>query len=977
MRRPVFIIVVLSLFVIAAPMHILAMGSRGRGHNYNLLLVTIDTLRPDHLGCYGYQDVKTPVIDRLSSEGTLFTQVFTPVPITLPSHVSIMTGLYPVQHGIRNNGNFILGQEAITLAEVMKEQGYKTGACVGAFVLDSLFGLDQGFDHYDDSLTKEGAGATLLENERRAEAVTKAGLNWLKESGDCPFFLWLHYFDPHAIYLPPGPFDKEYKGHLYDGEIAYTDKCIGDLFDGLEEMGFMDRTVIILVSDHGEGLGEHGEPTHAIFLYDSTMRVPLIIRAPGKILPSGKKIGAMVSTLDIFPTVLDIFSIPLKKVPVSDLYGKSLIPLIMGKTDSLHQEILFESLYPELNFGWSRLEGIRTPGWKYIKAPKPELYNLAEDPKEEKNLCSENVVIWQERMERLKQSMGAGRDSRTALDDKIRERLESLGYVWSAKEQQTGGIGQRHDPKDMISLMECIDRGVSYIYLGFYEQAHKEFQGIIDINPENASALFYLASVEEKMGRLEDAEKTYRRLLEFSPDYLDVHNHLGVIYHRQGKLDLALREFNMAIEQAEYPEVYYNLSVVHRLMGNHDEAVRAAKKALSLDSMYADALNQLGQLALDSGVAKEASEYFLQALIIDPGHLEAHNNLGVVYHREGKNGEAIEEFNRALDIDPNRAEAHNNLGGVYLTIGNYDQAVESFRNAIRIKPDYVEAIINLGTVNFHKGEYSAARDHYLNAVELAKEDRDIWNHLGLLYLAQNEYDLAYEAFDKTIRSGHASADIYFYMGKAALGMRSFDNALNFWEKAIAADPGYKNAYIQKGQLLYDLGMAQEAIKEWKEAHRIDSEDPLPVNNMATVRFQNNEYSEAIALWEKALKLAPDIEDPYLHIGTAYLRLNDTEKAIQVWNQLLERRPDHIEALLNLGAAFYQRGNAVEAIKIWTKAEGLDTENAKIHYNLGLAFFSQGNYRQSLDELKEALRLDPDNQETLVLIQQAAGFESNQ
>jgi len=223
-----------------------AMGGRVKKPCYNLILITIDTLRPDHLGCYGYKEVQTLVMDRLAEEGVLFSQAFTSVPITLPSHVSIMTGLYPIQHGIQNNGNYILGRNAMTLAEVMKSSGYRTCACVGAIVLDPPFGLDRGFDHHDDSIPRRGSAPTILDNERRAEVVTKAALDWLKGNRDGPFFLWLHYFNPHAIYLPPAPFDKEYKGHLYEGEIAYTDTCIGDLIRRLKDMGLEETTVFIL-----------------------------------------------------------------------------------------------------------------------------------------------------------------------------------------------------------------------------------------------------------------------------------------------------------------------------------------------------------------------------------------------------------------------------------------------------------------------------------------------------------------------------------------------------------------------------------------------------------------------------------------------------------------------------------------------------------------------------------------------------------
>jgi len=950
MKRFFFLTLIVPVVITASAGPVTALGTTAKGPQRNLLLITIDTLRTDRLGCYGYQDTNTPVIDRLASKGVLFTQAFTPVPVTLPSHVTIMTGLYPIQHGVRNNGNYILDPEVLTMAEVMKAHGYRTGACIGAFVLDSLFGLDQGFDFYEDSLPKEGAAAILLENERRGEEVTRAGLNWLAAHKDGPFFLWLHYYDPHAVYLPPSPFREEYKGHLYDGEIAYTDKCIGDLLLGMERLGLMDRTAVILTSDHGEGLGEHGEPTHAIFIYDTTIHVPLIIHDPWGIIPVGR-FDDLVSILDIFPTVLDLCAIPSKGPSIKDLPGKSLLPMMTGNGHLFKRELLLESLYPEENFGWSRIEGIRTPEWKFISAPRPEIYHLAHDPKEGTNLYPQEGALWQGRLDALKTALGPGRPAQVSLDDQVRKRLESLGYVWSGARE----TGERPDPKDMISLMEGIDRGVSYIYLGLYDRARQEFQRILAVNPDNASALFYLASIEEKSGNLDEAERVFRRLLAISPNYLDVHNHLGVIHHKKGDLEKALEEFNRALAQAEYAEVYYNLSVVYRLRRDLDKSVHAAQKALELDPRYVDALNQLGQLALDRESLDEAAGFLRRALDIDPNHLQAHNNLGVLFHRLGREDDAIREFEKSLSIDPNSAEARNNRGSVFMAKGLYDQAEEDFTAAIRIKPDYLEGIINLGTVHFHRKEYAAAANAYLKAIETMPGHQGAWTHLGILHLAQGDYGAAQHALENALHKGTASADLYFYLGQASYGLNKPQEALTLWQRAVDLDPRHKQ---------------EEAVSAWERAHEIDSSDPAPLLNMATARFQHADYAEAISLWKRALLLDPSIEEPYLHIGTAYLKQNEIEKAIAVWETLLAAHPDHVEALINMGTANYEKKDFDAAIRTWRRAEELDYENPKIHFNLGLALFSLQDYRGSLDHLREALRLDPSNQDVLLLLQEA-------
>ncbi|MGA1864293.1 MAG: tetratricopeptide repeat protein [bacterium] len=937
MKRPGFSLLLLILVLGIACGQICAKdGNIIKGPDFSLLLITIDTLRADHLGCYGYKEIETPTIDQLASEGVLFSNAFTPVPITLPSHVSIMTGVYPIQHGVRNNGDYILRQDALTLAEVMKSNGYQTAACVGAFVLDSLFGLDQGFDLYDDFLPREGRGATLLDNERKAEAVTKAGLDWLKKNRTDPFFLWLHYFDPHASYLPPSPFDKEYKGCLYDGEIAYTDKCIGDLIRGLKDMGLMGRTIIILTSDHGEGLGEHGEPTHSIFIYDSTLHVPLIIHTP-KDIPLHGKVDAMVSILDIFPTVLDLLSLQISDKSIASLAGKNLMPLIMGKTDSLHKELLCESLYPEISFGWDRIEGIRTADWKYIKAFKPELYRLSEDTKERKNFYPLKSDNWQERLKSLKSALGPEMETRVGLNDEVKERLLSLGYVWP---EVSAISGEKPDPKDMIKLLERVDRGVSCIYKGFYEKARKEFRKVLKTNPDNASVLFYLASVEERLGNLEESERLFRDVLKLSAHYLDVHNHLGFIYHKQGSLDKSVREFELALKQAEYPEVYYNLSVVLKQMGHHDEAVNAAKKALSLNPRYTDALNQLGRLAIDQGALDNAGVYLKEALEIEPNHLEANNNMGIVEHRKGRDAEAIRAFEKALSIDSKSPETLNNLGSVYLSQGKYDKAESVFKEAIRIRPSYFEGLINLGSVYFHKKEYQNARDLYLKAIELNPgTNNEAWSRLGILYLDQAEYEHALQAFEKALETGPESADLYFYMGQVYLGLARGDDALDSWNKALKFAPDHCQTILKVGQLYYDIGNWEEALSSWEKGYECNPADPLPLINMATMKFQRGEYDKAISLWERFLTF----------------------------------KPDHPEALINLGTTLYKKGDIEEAIKFWQRAEELDPENSKVHYNLGLAFFYLKNYEGSIDELKEALRLDPSNQEGLKLLNQAKTY----
>jgi len=866
------------------------------GGNYNLLLITIDTLRADHLGCYGYQQIKTPTIDNLAAQGIMFTQAITPAPITLPAHASIMTGLYPIQHGVRNNGNFILGQEVRTLAEIMKEHGFQTAACVGAFVLDSIFGLDQGFDFYEDRLPARGKPTEILYNERKAEEITHLGLTWLREHGGGKFFLWLHYFDPHAIYSPPAPFAQAYPKCPYDGEIAYTDKCLGDLISGMEKMGLSERTIIILTADHGESLGEHGEATHAIFIYEPTIRVPLIIKAPADLLPRGKSCGAMVSNMDILPTVLDLYGFS----PIPGLAGQSLLPLIRGQTKEIHQQLLCESLSPELNFGWSRLEGIRTPAWKYIQAPRPELYHLSEDSREMKNLAAQDAKLsahWKRNLERLKKSSSPAAAPETArqveMSAEIRARLKSLGYVWTRP--VAGRKTQGQDPKDMIYLIDYLDQGISYLYAHLYDQAMLCFQKIIQANPENTAAHVNLGRVYQEKRLFDQAEASFKTALSLNPDDIDAHNQLGLIYYHKGNFELALDEFKRALAWAQYPEIYHNLSLACDKLGRSNEAMAAIEKALQIDPNYAQAHNQAGNLFFSQANLDKAASHFETALKIDPQNVSAYHNLGLIYGQQGKPELAIQYCQRAISLDPNSPEAHNNLGSIYLSQGRFSEALAELGKALSLRPNYQKAILNLGMAYFGLKDYTLAEREYRRAIDLNQNCTEGYHQLGLLYLEKGEFSLALSSF----------------------------------QEVLSRHPDDPLAY-------YSLGKAQQGL---------------------------GQTDQAIRSWEKALSLKPDLAGAHLNLGNAYFEKNLIDKALAEWKIALQGKGIDLSVhLINVGLTFSQAGDDNKAIFAWQQAKEIDPQNPLLHYYLGAAYFRQGKYQAAYVELQESLRLQPDNQQ---------------
>lgn len=498
----------------------------------NLLLITIDTLRADYLGCTGNAMVRTPAIDGLSRTGVIFSRAIASVPLTLPSHGSILTGTYPLFHGVRDNAVYRLTDDNLTLAEMLGEKGYRTGAIVASNVLDSGTGFDQGFAFYDDDL-RDPMGKGLTIPERRAEEVTGLAERWLEEYGSDPFFLWLHYFDPHAPYLPPPPYDGLFPLSPYAGEVSYVDASIGNLLDYMKNTGLFHNTLIVLCSDHGEGLGDHGESTHGVFLYSSTVRIPIILACPGMI-EGGRMIEQQVREIDILPTVLDLLRIE----KPAGLDGQSLVPLLEGKTLG-PLPCYLESEYPENAFGWSRLTGLRTDRYVYIEAPRPELYDLEADEAELFNILDalpDTAEVLRKELAKAIAEKGH-RDfveaPRYEPDQETLERLRSLGYVSGGP----GGSQEKPDPKDMVSVLAGIENTLRLMGVGEPDSALALLDSLGRGRTQGTSVLLAsLASdILTRMGRYEEAANTILSMLTTDPSYVEGYENLASLYMRLGR----------------------------------------------------------------------------------------------------------------------------------------------------------------------------------------------------------------------------------------------------------------------------------------------------------------------------------------------------------------------------------------------------------------------------------------------------------
>jgi arylsulfatase A-like enzyme/Tfp pilus assembly protein PilF len=578
-----------------------------------VVLISIDTCRADHLGCYGYPRKTTPNIDAVAAEGVLFENVISCIPLTLPAHCSMLTGTIPPYHGVHHNIDYKLSNSNLTLAEVMQAQGYSTGAVVSSIVLDSKFGLNQGFEDYIGDFKPTFQGDPHA--EQKGSETTTLACQWLQEhKKDQRFFLFLHYYDPHDPYCPPEPFATTFTDSLYAGEIAYTDHCIGQVLEKLRQLGIYDSSLIIITGDHGEMLGEHGENTHGYFVYLSAIRVPLIIKLPGT--NKGRRITQPTALIDIMPTVLSLAGIA---VPAS-VQGQDMSGYILQARKPASARFIYtESLLPT-EYKCNPLLAMVNWPWKYIHTTRDELYNLGDDPAEKVNLAPQQSRLARQlrgQMDAIiSDSLQAERtDSKLELDEASLNRLMSLGYVGGRVDETFQVDETKPDPKDCIGLYERSNVLVGAIAAQKYEEARElcsqllaerddipflhnlagtaaaatgrlqeaidHYRDYLQLRPQDHEALNNLASVLSRQGNLEEAIRQWQEALRLKPDYFKAHYNLAGAFYKKGELQLAVKHWNEAVRtQPDAAEVLNNLAWV--LATNDNERLRDPQRAARL-----------------------------------------------------------------------------------------------------------------------------------------------------------------------------------------------------------------------------------------------------------------------------------------------------------------------------------------------------------------------------------------------------------
>ena len=665
----------------------------GRPQAPDLVIVTLDTVRADRLGCYGHAGGLTPNIDKLALRAVLFEDASSAVPITLPSHATLFTGRYPSATGVRNNGTFIVPESETTLAERLRDRGWKTGAVVAAYPLQSRYGLSQGFEIYDEELPPRTAGRgqafSVHFNERDARTVTDRALEVWKRLAGGRRFLWVHYFDAHAPYAAPEPYASAHAETPYDGEIAYVDAELGRLLDTIARDS--PKAWIVVTADHGESLGEHGEKTHGVFLYESTIRVPLIVRAPGR-WPEGRRVLPPVTLADVVPTVLALAELP----PASGLDGADLAPLLEGKR--LGREVYAESYLPRLQFRFSPLAMIRDGRLKYIDAPAAELYDLGTDRGESRNLVSERSET-PELAARLADVIARADPAATdraagALDPDAEARLRSLGYASAGSLRSSGERGR--DPKTMTDYLQRYDRAVGSVSAGRLEEGIADLRALVPEAPENYMARYQLAAGLLSAGRPAEAREQLEQVAAAAPEFGNATLMLAECLATLGLLDDAIARFEEAAQrmptQAE-PKLAEGRALQDR--GRFEPAAAAYRAAIEREPNSPEPLRALIALRAGRGDLAKAIDELRALAGRFPASAALPAALGDAAYRAGDLVAAESAMRRSLSIDPTRSDARVLEARLMLDAGKIDEATAAYRAVLRSSPGLRAAEIGL------------------------------------------------------------------------------------------------------------------------------------------------------------------------------------------------------------------------------------------------------------------------------------------
>lgn len=687
----------------------------------NVVLITVDTLRADRLGCYGFTPDVTQTMDSWAARGIRFENCISQTPLTFPSHTTILTGTLPLFHGVRDNGGFVVPPELQTIAEVFKSAGYTTAAFVSAYVLDSKWGLNQGFDYYFDRFDLgRFEKISLGEVQRRAEETINETLSWLDKNSQKPFFLWVHLYDPHTPYDPPEPFRSQYAEHPYLGEIAYTDSQLARLEEYLEKSGLQGNTLLVLTSDHGESLGQHKESTHGFFVYQEAIHVPLIFVLPSEKF-AGKTYAGVVTLADIMPTILDLVGLGIPP----EVQGISLVRFFNGSKKPEDRLAYSETFYPRFHYGWSELKSFQNNRYKLILAPVPELYDLQKDPEEQKNLVYLEKATYEklsklaEEFEKKYGEKAISPDFST-VDEETREKLAALGYLGSFVDPARLKGKKLADPKEKIEVFNQISRAREIGLSGQLEEAVSILNQILKEDPTISDGFFALGNVYFKARKFAEALEAFKKSLDLKPDDSFAVINIANCYAALNQLDRAEKFIQEQVNRGfEDPQFYHVLGSLYALRNNYEKAIPYFEKCLAKNPRSASAHNALAAICLNQNDLACAENHLSAAMAINPILLNLRYNLAQLREKQNRLEEAISLYRQEIADSPNHFKALFNLARLYRIQGREEEELETLRQALSAAPDFPLTYFYIARIYLRRGQ------NYEEAIRLTKKGLEL------------------------------------------------------------------------------------------------------------------------------------------------------------------------------------------------------------------------------------------------------------
>jgi len=760
------------------------------GHGMNVILITVDTLRADHVGVYNKNEESiTPNIDRLAYEGVVFEHCIAHTPLTLPSHVSILSGTYPLYHQVKDNGSFIVPDELKFISEIFKENNYSTSAFIAAFVLHSKWGLAQGFDTYSDdfdlSLYKT---VSLSKIEFKAEKVFNNAKKWIKENKKNKFFSWIHLYDPHYPYSPPSPFIDKFKKDLYKGEIAYTDSMIGKFIKFLKDENILDNTIIILTADHGEGRGDHKEDNHGFFIYESVIHVPALIRAPFKFPVNN--FTQTIGHVDLMPTILDLVGLP---IPDS-CQGRSLVNELNGEK-AVNEITYTETYYPQFHYGWSNLKALYSGNYKFILSPKPELFNISTDRNESDNIYFKyfnQAGKIKKQMEIFIKKFSKNRVSpikNNKMNAADIKRFKSLGYLsGSIKIDNKTKLA---DPKEKFFIVKKIKNAMSFV----------------------------------KAGDLPSATKLVLEILENDNQIIDAHVVLGNIYVDKGNYKRALQCFNEAMKlKPHYNIIMSNVLNCYIKLKMYDDGINRGIGFLKIFPRDATILLKLGEFYFLKKEFKESEKYFTDSLEQNHFNSKALSRLAEINIIKNNKKKAKEFIEKIKNIKPD----HKMLPYLYIKLnlleGNISEAVKMQEQEIKNNPLNADSIYNLGLLNLRQNNHNKALENFFSAKKLNPELRGLNLRIAQILGRKGNHKKAEKYLREELKYFHNSTPAYYSLAIELYQQRKLKASVINFKKAIDLKPDFVDALYNLGIVLSEIGEKKEAISYFEKLIKIKPKD---------------------------------------------------------------------------------------------------------------------------------------------------------